>query len=319
MNKKKFFRNKLFRQTLIRNVERIKRQEHFSSEEADMSWKNVERLLSGSATPQSISERTFFRRRLLPIGTVAASLLLIISASLWQIHAPLLATSTKEAISIQHIHVPNGKSLEILLPDGSKVYANAGSHISYPSVFNKDRREINVVGEAYLEVTHNARLPFVVKANGFEVRVLGTKFNISAYPGAQSASVVLVQGSVQIETEKKENTLLHPNELADITPQGTCTRRVDVSKYISWKDHFILLDEEKLETVSRKLSTYYGTDIHCDAEVAGLPLSGKLGLDNSLEEVIGILHKTTKLDCIKDGNGYRLYKRNHSRKQKKEN
>lgn len=306
MDRKRFIRDYLFRKTLLRNAARIKRQERIPTDEIDASWKNVEKLLSCETAPHSILDKPMFRQRLVWVGSVAASLLLIISISLWHTYNSPATTATAE---IQHVYVPNGKSIQVRLPDGTEVYANAGSHVSYPSAFRKDRREINIEGEAYLEVAHNAKVPFIVKANGFDVRVLGTKFNISAYPGERSASVVLVQGSVQIETAQQEKTLLRPNELADITPEGTCTRQVDVSRYISWKDHFIMLDEERLSEVLKRLSTYYGVDIRCDAKVAGLSLSGKLNLNNSVEEVIGVLYKTAKLNYAKEGNGYRLYKK----------
>lgn len=309
VDKNRFIRNHLFRKTFFGYVERTRRQEHISSGEADSSWKNVEKMFSASAVGQPVRNRRILQRRpVLFITSSVASFLLIIALSCWGTHIPIFSVSPENEIQWQHVSIPKGESSQILLPDGTRVYANAGSRISYPSAFRKDCREISIEGEVYLEVTHNAHAPFIVKANGFTVRVLGTKFNVSAYPGEKSASVVLVQGSVQIETVQKEKILLHPNELADITPEGTCTRQVDVSRYISWKDHFILLDEEKLGEVLKQLSTYYGMDFRCDTDVTELPLSGKLKLANSAEEMIGILHKTTRLNYAKSNDGYRLYK-----------
>lgn len=309
MNKKKF-NKELFQKTFFSNVDKIKKQEHISSDEINSSWEEVEKIFSTTFDSQNKAHnRLSIRRRLFLITSVAASVILVISFTFWYKYNTTKTGSYSQEIQLQELYIPNGKSMELLLSDGTKIYANAGSHIIYPLTFPKEKREISIEGEAYLEVSHNPQAPFIVKANGFDIKVLGTKFNICAYPNQESSSVVLVEGSVQIETEKRQKILLRPNDQAIITAEGTSINQVDINKYISWKDHFILLEEEKLGIVLQRLSTYYGMNFHCDAAVANLQLSGKLNLKNSAQEVIRLLHKTAKLEYIKEENGYLLYKK----------
>lgn len=294
-------------------IEKIKQQEYISSDEINSSWEEVEKRLStGYIFPNHVQAKSAAWKKLLWGSSAAASVFLVVAFTLWYAsndNALTPQSNYGHETSIQKLYVPNGKSMELILSDGTKVYANAGSHIVYPSEFRKDKREITVEGEAYLEVAHNPQSPFIVKTNGFDVKVLGTKFNVVAYPNEKSASVVLVEGSVQVETLKNEKVLLHPNEQIVITAEGTNVQPVDAGKYISWKDHFLLLDDDKLYVILKRLSIFYGVNIYCDEVVASSQLSGKLNLNNTMQEVIGILQKTAKLDCVQDEKGYRLYKR----------
>lgn len=307
MNKKGFISNNLFRKALRRNFKQVKQQERICPDKVNDSWKAIEELLYTTATPPQAAKRRQAPHQLMVASSIAAAILLVISFSFWQANTTTGSTS-EEDIQLRHLFVPKGKTAQVRLSDGSQLYINAGSHVIYPTVFQKNQREISVEGEVYLEVAHNPKRPFIVKYKDFSVRVLGTKFNISDYSNGKPATVVLVKGSVQIETAQKEKVLLHPNELANITSEGTHVQQVDVSKYTSWKDHFILLDEEKLGEVLDRLSSYYGTNIHCDAKVMQLTLSGKLDLNNSLEQAIRIIHKTTGLQYKKRDDGFYLYK-----------
>lgn len=100
------------------------------------------------------------------------------------------------------IIVPKGKRSQIVLADNSKIWINSGSKVIYPRAFEGKYREIYVEGEVYLNVTHDTSKPFIVNTSGFEVRVLGTSFNISAYKNQEKAAVVLVEGSVNVKTNK---------------------------------------------------------------------------------------------------------------------
>ncbi len=306
MNKKGFISNNLFRKALRRNFKQIKQKEQICPDKVNDSWKAIEELLYTTATPQ-VTKTNQIRHRLMVASSIAAVMLLVISFSFWQAKTTTGSTSEEE-IQLRHLFVPKGKTAQVRLSDGSLLYVNAGSHVTYPTIFKKDQREISVEGEVYMEVAHNPKVPFIVKYKGFNVRVLGTKFNISDYSNGKPATVVLVKGSVQIETTQKEKVLLHPNELAKITSKGTHVQEVDVSKYTSWKDHFMLLDEERLGEVLDRLSSYYGTSIHCDVKVRQLTLSGKLDLNNSAEQAIHILRMTTGLQYKKKDNGFYLYK-----------
>lgn len=185
--------------------------------------------------------------------------------------------------------VPKGRLATVTFSEGTKMYVKAGTRVIYPTVFRKDKREILVEGEVYLEVSKDPARPFIVKANGFDVKVLGTAFNVSAYKGVPSATVVLVNGSVEVETAGDEKALLAPNQLMEISDKGTDIKEVDVFAYVCWKDHMMLLDGKTLGDVLDNLSAYYGRILHCADDVRAIPVSGKLDLREEATDVVDIL------------------------------
>lgn len=185
--------------------------------------------------------------------------------------------------------VPKGRLATVTFSEGTKMHVKAGTRVIYPTVFRKDKREILVEGEVYLEVSKDPARPFIVKANGFDVKVLGTAFNVSAYKGEQSATVVLVNGSVEVETAGNEKALLAPNQLMEISDRGTDIKEVDVLAYVCWKDRMMLLDGKTLGDVLDNLSAYYGCMIHCAADLRAIPVSGKLDLREEATDVVDIL------------------------------
>ena len=187
---------------------------------------------------------------------------------------------------MHQIVVPKGKRANITLADGTKVYINSGTKVIYPSIFNTNKREILVEGEVYLEVAKKSDCPFVVKTRSFDVQVLGTAFDLCAYREDASASVVLVQGSVEITTGNKDKIELKPNQLIDIRGNLTSVYQVDVSEYISWKDNLLLIESKSADEIFNKLERYYGCRIECSKEIAAMTFSGKLDLQSSITEVM---------------------------------
>lgn len=203
---------------------------------------------------------------------------------------------------INQIIVPKGRKADITFSDGTKMYVNAGTRVFYPAVFKKDKREILVEGEVFLDVKKDSSRPFIVKTNGFEVKVLGTKFNISAYKDDTSASVVLVSGRVEVRTGKSEKSILSPNQMFELSDKGTDIKEVDVSEYICWKDNIIMLNDRQLGETLDKLSRYYGRTIKYSDELKEIPLSGKLDLRENMEDVINIICQSLFLQYKTDEN-----------------
>jgi len=208
--------------------------------------------------------------------------------------------AAKEQVARQelnHIIVPRGKRMNITFSDGTKMYVNAGSHVIYPTLFDKEKREIAVDGEVFLEVAHNPKWPFYVKTSNFDVKVLGTSFNISAYKTNELANVVLVEGRVEIENKNKEIVKLLPDQIARITRNGTKTENVNVLKYICWKDNMMILEDDKVGIVLHNLARYYGVDIRFDKRVADIPISGKLDLRENIRDVLDIIGRSVSIRC----------------------
>lgn len=203
---------------------------------------------------------------------------------------------------INQIIVPKGRRIDITFSDGTKMYVNAGTRVFYPAIFKKDKREILVEGEVYLDVKKDPSRPFIVKTKGFDVKVLGTQFNICAYKDEPSASVVLVNGQVEVETAQKDKSILAPNQLIEINEKGTDIKEVDVFEYICWKDNMMMLYDRKVGETLDKLARYYGRHIVYDNAINNIPISGKLDLRENLEDVVNIICQSLFLKYTIDEN-----------------
>ena len=187
------------------------------------------------------------------------------------------------------IIVPKGRRTNVTFADGTRIYVNSGTRVVYPAVFAKDKREIYVDGEIYLEVKHDESRPFYVKTDNMDVRVLGTTFNVCAYNEDMESSVVLVNGKVEVETKKNEKVTLSPDELFSMQPTGVSTRKVDASEYICWTQNMMIFKHEPLSKVLTRLSRYYGKEIAWDADLGKMTISGKLDLRDNVEDVMSIV------------------------------
>lgn len=217
--------------------------------------------------------------------------------------------SSKRSTEFNQLIVPNGKRSTLILEDGTKVWVNAGSRVVYPVAFAGGKREIYVNGEIFLEVTPDKKRPFVVKTKEMEVQVLGTSFNVTAYETDRSASVVLVNGAVVIDTKDKENVCLTPNNMFSYHEGESNIKEVDVNNYILWREGLYTYKSENLSVILDRLSRYYGKSISYKQDIAALKCSGKLDMQEDLEVVLDGLCQTAPVKYKKIGNEYVLVKR----------
>ena len=203
---------------------------------------------------------------------------------------------------INQIIVPKGRRADITFSDGTRMHVNAGTRVFYPAVFKKEKREIIVEGEVFLDVTKDPSRPFIVKTNGFDVKVLGTQFNVCAYKEDAFASVVLVDGRAEVDSGKNNKLELSPNQMFEINDKGTKVKEVDVFEYICWKDNMMMLSERKVGETLDRLSRYYGRTIWYNEEIGNIPISGKLDLRENMEDVINIVCQSLFLQYKTDAN-----------------
>lgn len=204
-------------------------------------------------------------------------------------------------VDLKEVLVPRGDRMTIMLSDGTKVIANSRTKVSYPSTFTGDTRKIYVKGEAYLEVAHDVEHPFIVSTDQFDVKVLGTRFNISNYDSSAS-NVVLVQGSVELITANKDVVRMKPSDKVEILDGSFASKtQVDTQDYTCWMDGIMNLHGEDINTIAKKLSLYYGVDIVCDGN-SSTPLYGKLVLQSSVGEVLQSIDKMAKVKTVEKGN-----------------
>lgn len=213
------------------------------------------------------------------------------------------AEAAEEKAAFNQIIVPKGRRANITFSDGSRIYINAGSRVVYPDVFAAERREILVEGEVYLEVSKDRHRPFIVKTNGFDVKVLGTTFNVCAYKQDAVSSVVLVEGSVEVDVNPDRKVKLRPNQLISISGDRTEVKEVEVSEYISWKDNMLMLNDRRVGEVLDRLARYYDCPVRYTPEVYDTFISGKLDLKEDIKDVIDVICFSLSLHYTVDADG----------------
>jgi len=197
--------------------------------------------------------------------------------------------------------VPYGKRTQITLSEGTKVWLNSGSKLVYPAVFTENKREVYIEGEAVFDVTHIKDRPFFVSTSDFDIKVLGTVFNISAYSDDKYSSTVLEKGKIEVIC-RGASVLSH--EKLDISPGVMAVfdrnkrtfeqHQVDPQKYLSWREGYLTFNSEKLENILKKLGRYYNIEmVITDLQLKNETFSGYLDLKNSSEEVLSVINETT--------------------------
>jgi transmembrane sensor len=157
--------------------------------------------------------------------------------------------------------IPYGSRSTINLADGTKVWLNAGSRLIYPSRFVDKTREVFLVGEAYFDVQENEKQPFVVKTSDVLVEVLGTKFNVTAYPEDFAVQTVLAEGSVEIKSagagRREKGLILEPGYLAYFNKktQETRTQKVNVDEYTLWTSGLFSFTNTDFNRITKKAGT----------------------------------------------------------------
>ena len=174
---------------------------------------------------------------------------------------------TQNEITWQEIESPLGIRSHVVLPDGTKLWLNAGSHLRYGIPFTRQNREVILSGEAFLDVAENEQSPFLVKTGNAEVEVVGTQFNVSAYPGSDRIEVALKEGKVKFSVhddtggtkscEMKSNDFLQYN----VENQKASLKNTNIEKYIAWHRNVMILDDTPMEEVARMLEQWYGVKV----------------------------------------------------------
>lgn len=210
--------------------------------------------------------------------------------------------SKQESSTYNQLVTPYGKRSTIVFADGSKAWVNSGTRVIYPIEFKKDKREIYVDGEIYIEVAEDISRPFIVKSAKLDVKVLGTKFNVSAYETDLQQRVVLVSGSVKIlpKDRKLKETLLVPSQMYTVSDGKSDVQHTNVNQHISWIEGFYSFESLKLGDILNRLSRYYQQEIHFDKHVAELKCTGKLDMKEDLKEVLNGLTYTVPVKCIQN-------------------
>lgn len=207
-----------------------------------------------------------------------------------------------DAPRMNTVVIPYGNRSTINLSDGTKVWLNAGSRLIYPSKFVDNIREVYLVGEAFFNVEKNEDQPFVVKTSHVSVKVLGTQFNVSAYPEDNSIQTVLTEGSVEIIRADaglfEKGVVLQPGQLGLWHKKSKETKvyDVDVEYYTNWVEGIFSFENTDLNRIVKKLERYYNIRFsYADPMDGTIKISGKLDVAKEQQEVFEYLERLTGL------------------------
>lgn len=210
------------------------------------------------------------------------------------------------------IITPKGRQYQLILPDGSKIWLNAASSITYPVKFKKEAREVEVVGEAYFEVERAQDWPFIVKTSSQHIEVLGTNFNVSAYDDDDHTKTTLVKGSVKVSTKISADvtaqtsgyfTVLKPGQQA-VTAKDKIdidVGVVDTEEAVAWKDNLFVFNNEEISEVMKKVSRWYGIEVEYLDGMAGKRIGGSIPRFEQLEQLMDALQATGVLHYKTEG------------------
>lgn len=172
---------------------------------------------------------------------------------------------TSKKIEYNTLTNPRGsKVISLSLADGSKVWLNAASSLTYPTAFVGTERKVQITGEAYFEVAHNPAMPFIVSKGETSIKVLGTHFNVNAYDNESSLNVTLLEGSVSLNAMgSQQGKVIKPGEQARVSKEGAIAiaNSVDITEVMAWKNGLFSFKGADVESIMRQVSRWYNVEV----------------------------------------------------------
>ena len=201
------------------------------------------------------------------------------------------ASGNAAANGTNTLTTPRGRQFQLKLADGTRVWLNAASSLSYPTAFTGPQRKVTVTGEAYFEVAPNPQQPFVVATARSVVEVLGTRFNIRAYEAASQISTTLVDGAVRVSADQKgiSPVVLKPGQVSILTATQMLVDKADTDKTLAWKNGYFNFDGATLQQVLNELQRWYDIDVVYEGNVKNIRFGGELSRSKSLGQIITAL------------------------------
>lgn len=191
------------------------------------------------------------------------------------------------------IETPKGGKFQIKLPDGSKVWLNAASSLRFPTVFNGSKRQVELKGEAYFEVSPDKSKIFEVNTRNQVVQVLGTHFNINAYLDEPTVNTTLLEGSVRVsDLRTNVSQLLKPGEQSQLSEQIEVINLKNTNEAVAWKEGYFQFDEADIKTVMRQIERWYDVSVVYEGDLPNYRFRGEIERNLSLLQVLKVLEKT---------------------------
>lgn len=210
--------------------------------------------------------------------------------------------SVEQPSRMQSVYVPAGQRVELTLADGTSVWLNARSTLRFPERFTGGKRVVELDGEGFFAVEHDATTPFVVETPHYDVQVLGTEFNVKAYGESPLFETALLRGSVEISAPDKGEALrLKPDEMATAAGGALQVHAITDHNYFKWREGLFCFENETVEHLIEKLQLYYDVRIRVEnRSLLQYPYSGKFRIKDGVEHVLRVLQLKHKFTYVKN-------------------
>lgn len=201
------------------------------------------------------------------------------------------------------METPRGGEYQLVLPDGTKVWLNSATSIRYPNVFTGNSREVEVTGEVFFDVAKDESKPFIVKTRKVRTTVLGTEFNVMAYPDEDAVRTTLLSGAVNIVLDDQTRTI-KPGQEAIAANAGNKIKvqEADIDKAIAWKNGVFDFDGADIPTIMRQVARWYDVEIRYEGDLSGIVLSGVVSRREKVDLLLEALGRTREVTFRTEGN-----------------
>jgi transmembrane sensor len=200
-------------------------------------------------------------------------------------------TKSAEAVAYNTLATPKGGQYLLVLPDGTKVWLNAASSITYPTAFAGQERKVAITGEAYFEVAKNEKLPFIVQKGEMTMQVLGTHFNVNTYEDEDAMKTTLLEGSVKI-LRGSNSSVLRPGQqaiLGNNNGQIQVINDANIEEVMAWKNGLFHFNNSSLQDVMRQIARWYDVEIEYKGAIPTRQFGGEISRNSNASEVLKIL------------------------------
>lgn len=203
------------------------------------------------------------------------------------------ATQSESNTGLNTLSTAKGETYQVNLPDGSSIWLNAASSVTYPANFAQQKeRHVKLEGEAYFEIAKDKTRPFVVETGEQKVRVLGTHFNISSYADEQFIRTTLLEGIVRVSADHNSAVVLSPGQQA-INNNGRLTvSETDAFAEAEWRSGRFNFRNEKIESIMRKLARWYNIEVLYEGVLPEAEFNGRISRNKNISRILDVLEKT---------------------------
>jgi hypothetical protein len=195
------------------------------------------------------------------------------------------------ALAYNTISTPIGSNYQVVLSDGTKVWLNAKTTLKFPAVFKGQSRRVELSGEAYFEVAHNDKQPFLLSAKGMTVQVLGTHFNVSAYNDDQLVKASLLEGAIKADYQNK-SLVLQPGQQAFLSEGKLDRINFSEGEVMAWKSGYFIFRNESIQEIMKEISRWYDVEVDYQGNISKEEFGGKYLKSSSLKELLTSLELT---------------------------